>query len=39
MTILTPREEKETVVSLQVLQEMDYPLACELAAGVNRDYI
>ena len=39
MTILTPTEEKETVISLQVLQEMGYPLACELAAGVIRDYL
>ena len=39
MTILTPRKEKEIVVSLQVLQEMGYPLTCELAAGVIRDYL
>ena len=39
MTILTPRKEKEIVVSLQVLQEMGYPLTCELAAGVIHDYL
>ena len=40
MTIFTPREEKEIVVTLQVLQEMgNYPLTRELAAGVFRDYL
>lgn len=34
MTILTPREEEEIVVSLQVLQEYYHPLTHELAAGV-----
>ena len=38
-TVLSPWEEKEIVVSLQVLQEMGFPLTRELAAGVIRDYL
>ena len=39
MTILSQREGKEIVVSLQVLQEMVYPLTRELAAAVICDYL
>ena len=38
-TVLSALEEKEIVVTLQVLQEMGFPLTREIAAGVIRDYL
>ena len=38
-TVLTPTEEKEIAVTLQVLQEIGFPLTQELAASVVQDYL
>ena len=38
-TVLTHAEEKEIVVSLQVLQEIGFGLTKELAGLVIRDYL
>ena len=38
-TVLTPTEEKEIAVTLQVLQEIGFPLTWELAASVIQDYL
>ena len=38
-TVLTAREEKEIVVTLQVLQEIGFGLTKELVAVVIRDYL
>lgn len=38
-TVLTPGEEKEIVVTLQVLQEIGFGLTKELAGVVIRDYL
>ena len=38
-TILTAREEKEIVVSLQVLQEIGFGLTRDLVGMVIRDYL
>ena len=37
--LVEEEEEKSIVVSHQVLQEMDYPLTCEVAACIIYDYI
>ena len=38
-TVLTPTKEKEIAVTLQVLQEIGFPLTWELAASVIQDYL
>ena len=38
-TVLTPTEKKEIAVTLQVLQEIGFPLTWELAASVIQDYL
>ena len=39
VTVLTPAEEKEIGMALQVLQEIGFPLTQDLAASVIQDFL